>query len=159
MDDDDFDDLFSEVDFLPGSSQVSLTDAAANMSFGGSVGDEAYASEDNLAAPEDTDMLDQWPEEAFEDQEPPLKLEPNAHAIAKIEAVFELMADAMLNDKNELSVTLKVRNSKAKNQHTSPDIDDRTKRICFPGKTADEAWRFGEITFVGFERHRLTFAG
>lgn len=76
MDDDDFDDLFSEVDFLPGSSQVSLTDAAANMSFGGSVGDEAYASEDNLAAPEDTDMLDQWPEEAFEDQEPPLKLEP-----------------------------------------------------------------------------------
>ena len=69
----------------------------------------------------------------------------SARAIANIEAVFERMADAMLNDRNELSITLKVRNSKAKGQHTSSVDDGRTKRIGFPGKTEDEAWRFGEM--------------
>ena len=73
---------------------------------------------------------------------------PSAHAIAKIERVFEVMADAMLNDKPELCITLKVRNSKAKDQQTSSEGDGRTKRICFPGKTADEAWRFGKSMFM-----------
>ncbi|EME42796.1 hypothetical protein DOTSEDRAFT_131971 [Dothistroma septosporum NZE10] len=53
------------------------------------------------------------------------------------------MADALLNDKNELSITLKVRNSRAKGLRASRD--GRAKQICFPGKTEDEAWRFAVV--------------
>lgn len=69
--------------------------------------------------------------------------------IDKIEEVFEQIADAMLNDKNEFSITLKTRRRAAsKNQQRDGD-EDRTKRLCFPGKTANEAWRFGKHCIHG----------
>lgn len=61
--------------------------------------------------------------------------------IDKIEDVFEQMTDAMLNEKSEISITLKTRRRVA----TDEPREDRTKRLTFPGKTANEAWRFGEI--------------
>lgn len=65
--------------------------------------------------------------------------------IDKIENIFEQIADAMLSEKNEISITLKTR------RRVLSDIrsdEDRTKRLSFPGKSANEAWRFGEHVFT-----------
>lgn len=70
--------------------------------------------------------------------------------IDKIEEVFEQIADAMLNEKNEFSITLKTRRRASRNQRRDRD-EDYTKRLCFPGKTANEAWRFGKRRF-----HRIS---
>ena len=77
--------------------------------------------------------------------------------IEKIEAVFEDIADALLNENSQLSITLKIRPKPRNGPRSSTDdqnaTDDAAKRkqICFPGKTAEEAWRFsmhGETTLV-----------
>lgn len=71
----------------------------------------------------------------------------SALVIDKIEDVFEQVTDALLNDRNEISITLKSRKpanrSKADIEGDESDVLCRTKQISFPGKTEDEAWRFG----------------
>lgn len=68
MDDDAFEDLFSEADLLPGSSQESLTNAAANMSFDGHIEDED-ATDFSFAPHDDTDMIDPWTEDPSQELE------------------------------------------------------------------------------------------
>jgi hypothetical protein len=66
--------------------------------------------------------------------------------IDKIEEVFERVTDALLNDRNEISITLKPRRP---TKESAIDITDdregdgRTRQISFPGKTEEEAWKFG----------------
>ncbi|PPJ51901.1 hypothetical protein CBER1_08792 [Cercospora berteroae] len=161
MDSEDFEDLFGEeVTLLEPSSQGSLTDAAANL---------AIDHEDDARAPcnpmdKDDEMEDDNPT-AYDllpvntgsfadtvrqnDFRPPQRLTqrayPNAAVIDKIEAVFEEIADAMLHDKLEIGITLKTRPRTAllPRFNTSSNGDAApTRRLCFPGKTADEAWRF-----------------
>lgn len=64
--------------------------------------------------------------------------------VAQIESIFEAMADNILAERKELSITLM--------EHRHADSGDKrvtasTKRshsstFCFPGKSAEEAWRF-----------------
>lgn len=78
-------------------------------------------------------------------------------ALDQIEEVFEGIADALRNERHELSITLKIRASKANAGNTvtvdsvsGPTVITRANRICFPGKTAEEAWRFS--VFVSFQK-------
>ncbi len=71
--------------------------------------------------------------------------------VQKIEKVFETFTDALLAKKNELAVSLKTR-KKATNTSaasaanvTYDDTSLTERRICFPGKSEDEAWRFSMI--------------
>ncbi|KAK4501379.1 hypothetical protein PRZ48_007188 [Zasmidium cellare] len=79
---------------------------------------------------------------------------------AKIEACFEQIVDDLLNEKDEVSITLKTRKrtgSARDGQSTTPE-----RRICFPGKTAEEAWRFckfsQELSDVKHEIDNLSVA-
>ena len=96
MDDDEFDDLFGEVELLQDAPSESLT--------------------------------------------PP--------AIETIEKIFQSIADTLAEGQNEISVTLRTRPrsraqlSRSTSQQSDPAEGPRLRRLAFPGKTADEAWRF-----------------
>ena len=64
----------------------------------------------------------------------------NFTPLDKIEAVFEQIADDMLHDKTSLSVLIKTRGKASRPGDTSTVVKEQ--RIAFPGKTAQEAWRF-----------------
>jgi hypothetical protein len=68
--------------------------------------------------------------------------------LARIENIFEAMADVLLNERGQLSVELVTR-PPARRQHidhieATPAQNVVVHRLCFPGKTEREAWRFGE---------------
>jgi meiotic recombination protein SPO11 len=59
--------------------------------------------------------------------------------IAQIEAVFETVADALLNERADITVSLAA--------HSTSRQDDPSTRgpkatFTFPGKNASDAWRF-----------------
>jgi hypothetical protein len=60
--------------------------------------------------------------------------------ISKIENVFEDQVDVLLNGCGSMSVTLKTRSSVRAKDGLQERFPQRTYR--FPGKTAEEAWRF-----------------
>ncbi|KAK5694835.1 endodeoxyribonuclease [Elasticomyces elasticus] len=67
--------------------------------------------------------------------------------LEKITVVFEQIADEMVEREPEIAITLNVRPRIAP-QIISSDVtarpDVKVRRICFPGKTAEEAWRFSK---------------
>lgn len=70
-------------------------------------------------------------------------------AIDLIEKVLESIVDGLLNDKNEIGITLKSRRQISRrkspsNVQMANESETPTRRLCFPGKTADDAWRFGQ---------------
>ncbi|KAK5728580.1 endodeoxyribonuclease [Elasticomyces elasticus] len=73
--------------------------------------------------------------------------------LEKITVVFEQIADEMVEREPEIAITLNVRPRIAP-QIISSDVtarpDVKVRRICFPGKTAEEAWRF---TLFGSQTH------
>lgn len=77
--------------------------------------------------------------------------------IDKIEAVMEQMVDALLNDKTEISITVKTRRATSttkSSKHANGGPRDATapsRTLRFPGKSEDEAWRFG----INEAEHRL----
>jgi meiotic recombination protein SPO11 len=66
---------------------------------------------------------------------------PNKHSgvITQIEAVFETVADALLNERADVTISLTSPSS-----NESRDASVRTPKavFTFPGKTANDAWRF-----------------
>jgi meiotic recombination protein SPO11 len=68
--------------------------------------------------------------------------------VAKIENIFEAMADVLLNERGQLSVELVTRPRVSRQHHGTADSTSAqsvaVQRLCFPGKTEREAWRFGE---------------
>ena len=167
MDSDDFEDLFMRGDLLPDSSQESLPKAATNLSFG----DTCLSGEGARATPVglDSEMpilshgyLD-CPQSPDMDNKPSLECPATPALIVErpdvtvqasaasprdqIESAFENVVDAMLNEKTEISITLKTRPATTNPQKTSeavPSLNEvKYKRICFPGRTEREAWRFG----------------
>jgi meiotic recombination protein SPO11 len=74
----------------------------------------------------------------------------SAAAITKIEEMFEQIADDLLNENPEISVSLRTRTRyQANNVAYIPQQRAITveaallmKKLSFPGKSADEAWKF-----------------
>lgn len=68
--------------------------------------------------------------------------------LTRIESIFEAMADVLLNERGQLSVELATRPRTHKQHPDSADSDpakcNHVQRLCFPGKSEREAWRFGE---------------
>jgi len=72
---------------------------------------------------------------------------PATSVLDRIEAVFEQIADEMLSRKAEIGLSLHIRPRQVPQTGTSntpAPAERKIKRVCFPGKTAEEAWRFGE---------------
>lgn len=63
-------------------------------------------------------------------------------ALDKIQAVFDQIDCDLLNAKSQIGVLLNVRPRLGLRDNASSEA--RAKRICFPGKTAEEAWRFSK---------------
>jgi hypothetical protein len=68
--------------------------------------------------------------------------------LARIENIFEAMADVLLNERGQLSVELVTRPRVGRRNidlmGSTPPQGIAVQRLCFPGKTEREAWRFGE---------------
>ena len=78
---------------------------------------------------------------------------PRLNVLEKIEAVFEGIADALINETEGVAIELKVRATQPVKTRSFED-EDKNRRIRFPGKTAEEAWRFSEV----IEARPLCFA-
>lgn len=66
--------------------------------------------------------------------------------IQRIERVFERIADDLQSDAKDIGLTLRVRARPSTSQQLVSGegaCEVKTKHVCFPGKTAAEAWRFG----------------
>ncbi|RMX87424.1 hypothetical protein D0869_02363 [Hortaea werneckii] len=61
--------------------------------------------------------------------------------LQRIERIFQEICDSLHHESDDVGLTLKVRTS-------TDDIsrNAKTRRLSFPGRTAEEAWRFGEIS-------------
>lgn len=183
MEDGEFDDLFSGGEIAEGSSQESLTVAAANLAFCESdedadPGERVTALAHWVDAEEDVLM---FTEEACDremqslrrvseqevagpttklaaneirpmDRESNLSQGPNDGGtepigaetiISHIERTFERITNDINNEKPEISLTLKARTTSARSlRHMNALPRTANRRICFPGKTPEEAWRF-----------------
>jgi hypothetical protein len=68
--------------------------------------------------------------------------------LARIENIFEAMADVLLKERGQLSVELVTRPRASRQKidlmDSPPAQSVAVQRLCFPGKTEREAWRFGE---------------
>lgn len=75
--------------------------------------------------------------------------------IAEIESVFEGIADALLAERDEVAITLHARRTiHSENPEGLPQSGrSRNTTIAFPGKSAEEAWKFSG-SFDG-KRHGL----
>ena len=140
MDDEGFQDLFEEDERLAHSSQESLTSAAAKLAF------------DRDAEQVDSVVGDSIAKHRRESTPPRASLTCNDgkdQAVReKIEEVFRQIEDALVHEKNELVIELKYRvhritkSGSAAGLSPIADMVSRTRRVRFPGKTAQEAWRF-----------------
>lgn len=74
--------------------------------------------------------------------------------IVKIEHIFESFVDAMLEEcQRELAIPIKTTNRASKDHTLDPETGAirgnphiQPVDVCFPGKTPEEAWRFGAKT-------------
>jgi meiotic recombination protein SPO11 len=66
---------------------------------------------------------------------------PNKHSsvIMQIEAVFETVADALLNERADVTILL---TSASGNESRDTSVRTPKAVFTFPGKTAYDAWRF-----------------
>lgn len=160
-DDDDFDDLLAGVELLEDSSQESLTTAAANLLFYDDDDEGArrtspptsVGSRDAGASKADP-VIQHAEGESVSSSANSCLAHSGSHAtssstvIEKIEAVFEDIADALLRESNELAITMRTRTRPRAGVSSSTPVTGassgtvKARRICFPGKTAEEAWRF-----------------
>ncbi|KAK0276725.1 endodeoxyribonuclease [Friedmanniomyces endolithicus] len=83
--------------------------------------------------------------------------------LGKIEAVFEQIADDMLGHAGQISISLDVRPrippSRGGEVADAITLDRKTRRLGFPGKTAEEAWRFTVILRILELMHEALRAG
>lgn len=72
--------------------------------------------------------------------------------LRKIEAVFEDIALALLNERGTLGIDLKSRDGRASRkpaptgERPVESVRDVQRRVCFPGKTEKEAWQFSKTS-------------
>nr|OQO28727.1 hypothetical protein B0A51_02970 [Rachicladosporium sp. CCFEE 5018] len=73
--------------------------------------------------------------------------------LTRIETVFEEMMDVLLNESGQMGVTLKHRprpstRSRSEAATTTDGPPEVERRLCFPGRSEMEAWRFTVITRI-----------
>ncbi|KAK4985409.1 endodeoxyribonuclease [Elasticomyces elasticus] len=77
-----------------------------------------------------------------------------SEVVTKIESIFERIADALLNEKNEVEITLSSRNGTAESPTktytgvVSSATRVRTRTVSFPGSTPEDAWRFSVVVRI-----------
>lgn len=140
FDDDDFDDLLAGVDDFPDSSQESLTAGAAKLAMPSSStqdGDhysEAHPWESTPSIESSGANVPSVPQAG-----PPPAIQWEIHKPLpvqdRIQRVFDGIAHTLSTKSGELSVVLRT---KTKSAHAASCL----RRITFPGKSAEEAWRF-----------------
>ena len=145
MDDEDFEDLFEEADMLPGSSQESLTAAAANMMFD----DHEYMHDvqstpaTSIYSEEYHKIQDQQVDTNDSTQCTTNSSREGKSAIDQIEAIFARIADDLTSEDNQLTIKLKARPTAAIAYSRSlTRAPPKTRLIRFPGTSETEAWRF-----------------
>ena len=154
MDDQDFDDFVDEEDMLIDSSQESLTTAAANLQFGND--DDDQDMHNSLSTPgtsahsqDSTDIRDDQNKTGSMSEPTTVRPSESYPVMKQIQTVFERIADGLTDENNRISVLLKVRPTSATpNTRHAASIPTKTKEICFPGRTAREAWRFSRSAIV-----------
>jgi len=75
--------------------------------------------------------------------------------IDRIERAFERIADDMLSKQDEIGLTLNVRSRAVTVGGSAEDSVVKTRRICFPGRSAEEAWRFSTFGITPYCKRRL----
>lgn len=157
MDDyDDFDEVFDEIyedDEMLLDSQESLTDAAANPMFD-SDGDDIVIDPSTPATSENSqhaqqhnvetnDVLNSSHSGSSED----------CTALEQIEAIFDKITETLDDQDDELQIQLRIRPKPSSLNGQAPSsASSKFKAIRFPGKTANEAWRFSTcIDTIDFE--------
>ncbi|KAK5116171.1 hypothetical protein LTR62_008497 [Meristemomyces frigidus] len=79
----------------------------------------------------------------------------------QIEAIFQAISRNLNNEEPELEVSLNMRPRQMLSRSTPSDQQAkvRTKRLCFPGRTEDEAWRFTVVIRILELIHGALVAG
>ncbi len=88
----------------------------------------------------------------------PQRQDANSQVITKIEKVFESITDGLLHNNDELSISVKIKQSYAASgslDGNSVEPTTETRKVNFPGRTANEAWRFSMACIIGI-RNLLT---
>jgi meiotic recombination protein SPO11 len=67
--------------------------------------------------------------------------------ISRVEGILEGLVDGLLEDGNDLSITLKTRSGTDRRntgptRHQEGVLPSKSRKINFPGANAQEAWRF-----------------
>lgn len=145
--DEPFEDLFDEENLLQDSSQESLINAAANISF-----EDHNKQEEESPSTLATSIYSLgFINHGDASSDAPLKDAPHddlvpsgaSNLVDQIEDVFESISKALLDERRQLRIRLKVRpRSSASQPDTRLLAPSKYRDICFPGKTAAEAWRF-----------------
>lgn len=173
MDQSEFDDLFETSHVKFSTSQHSLTASAAQLAFCESdeevspvlVTDDAIPNEEyekqqaseslglyddnrndqhlcnsmNNVAP--SGLRSSAPQALPHTPEASCQGQGHIAVLQRIERIFQKICNSLLHESDDVGLTLKVRTS-------TDDISRNAKRrrLNFPGRTAEEAWRFGETS-------------
>lgn len=151
MNADEFEDLFAESHVLANLPQNAPTPRTTPEAQ--ALGQEREGvMVDDTSVPYDLDSVGKENEYTFQSGSlqrfPASARLANARVISKIEAIFESLADGILEDRGSLAVPLRTRASKTRPSTTSHPgagvADDlhQPRDVCFPGSTPQEAWRF-----------------
>lgn len=135
MDDDDFDDLLAGVEMFPDSSQESLTNAASSLD----LDMVSRTTMQSSISGSTQDGLQSMLKEHSDAVNPMQRNGTAPHAAAaKIERIFRDLQHALSTKDGELFIPLRSRPSSA-------NAASRVRYLRFPGKTAEEAWRFSRL--------------
>lgn len=94
-----------------------------------------------------TDLLPEAP------SRPPEECQPSRdHALQRIESIFEEIADSLLSERREVTISFplhrKARDGLDGPGSSSTEEPTQSRFISFPGKTAEEAWRFCQSRII-----------
>ena len=147
MEDDDFEDLLARADVFPGSSQHSLTHLAADLDLFSDMEESQETAQTSLA--DEDRSIDAL---CHEEDKRPLRqqVRPTTKVLGstasnptpadvkeQIERIFNTIRTALMSHHDRLILTINMR-------PTHSQGEARVRHISFPGRTADEAWRFSE---------------
>lgn len=138
-DDDDFEDLFEEVD-MNAESQESLNAAAANVMFD-DVGLSNIPPFQAGTSQDDAKFQDANVDAGTVHN--PIHESASRPVVGLIEDVFDKINKSLLDQDDKLTIQLRARpNASRYHRNDAGSPLSKPKELSFPGRTAAEAWRF-----------------